>query len=52
MKQVADAVKQFQLEKERDIQAMTRDKSTRRIGRLFMDHVLDYKYGYYYTCSK
>lgn len=49
MKQVADAVKQFQLEKERDIQAMTRDKSTRRIGRLFMDHVLDYKYGYYYT---
>lgn len=49
MKQVADAVKQFQIEKERDIQAMTRDKSTRRIGRLFMDHVLDYKYGYYYT---
>ena len=49
MKQVADAVKQFQIEKERDIQAMTRDKSTKRIGRLFMDHVLDYKYGYYYT---
>lgn len=28
---------------------MTQDKNTKRIGRLFMDHVTDYKYGYYFT---
>lgn len=44
-----DAVAQFQFEKERDIRAMTADKNTKRIGRLFMDHVTDYKYGYYFT---
>lgn len=49
MEQIADAVVQFQQEKERDIQAMTQDKNTKRIGRLFMDHVTDYKYGYYFT---
>ena len=46
---IPDAVAQFQREKERDIRAMTADKNTTRIGRLFMDHVTDYKYGYYFT---
>ena len=49
MEPITDAVKQFQMDKEQDIQAMTRDKNTKRIGRLFMDHVTDYKYGYYFT---
>lgn len=44
-----DAVVQFRQEKEADIRAMTQDKNTQRIGRLFMDHVTDYKYGYYFT---
>lgn len=44
-----DAVALFQQEKEENIRAMARDKNTRRIGRLFMDHVTDYKYGYYFT---
>lgn len=44
-----DAVTQFQREKEENIRAMTQDKNTKRIGRLFMDHVTDYKYGYYFT---
>lgn len=39
----------FQKEKEENIRAMTQDKNTKRIGRLFMDHVTDYKYGYYFT---
>lgn len=46
---IPDAVAQFQKEKEQDIRAMTADKNTKRIGRLFMDHVTDYKYGYYFT---
>ena len=49
MEPIRDAVAQFQFEKERDIRAMTEDKNTKRIGRLFMDHVTDYKYGYYFT---
>lgn len=49
MEPVRNAVAQFQFEKERDIRAMTEDKNTKRIGRLFMDHVTDYKYGYYFT---
>lgn len=49
MEPVRDAVAQFQFEKERDIRAMTEDKNTKRISRLFMDHVTDYKYGYYFT---
>lgn len=49
MEPFADAAVQFQQEKERDIAAMTRDKNTKRIGRLFLDHVTDYKYGYYFT---
>lgn len=44
-----DAVALFHQEKEENIRAMARDKNTRRIGRLFMDHVTDYKYGYYFT---
>lgn len=44
-----DAVTLFQQEKEDNIRAMTQDKNTKRIGRLFMDHVTDYKYGYYFT---
>lgn len=39
----------FQKEKEENIRAMTQDKNTKRIGRLFMDHVTDYKYGYYFN---
>jgi len=49
MEPVIDAVAQFQQEKEQNIHAMSQDKNTRRIGRLFMDHVTDYKYGYYFT---
>lgn len=44
-----DAVSLFRQEKEENIRAMTQDKNTQRIGRLFMDHVTDYKYGYYFT---
>lgn len=44
-----DAAALFQREKEDNIRAMTQDKNTKRIGRLFMDHVTDYKYGYYFT---
>jgi len=44
-----DAVALFQQEKEENIRAMTQDKNTKRIGRLFMNHVTDYKYGYYFT---
>jgi len=44
-----DAVTLFRQEKEQNIRAMTQDKNTKRIGRLFMDHVTDYKYGYYFT---
>ncbi|MCI8921635.1 MAG: cephalosporin hydroxylase [Acutalibacter sp.] len=40
---------QFHKEKEENIRAMAYDKNTKRIGRLFMDHVTDYKYGYYFT---
>lgn len=49
MDKIPEAVVQFQIEKERDIRAMVQDKNTKRIGRLFMDHVGDYKYGYYFT---
>lgn len=49
MNKIPEAVIQFQKEKEQDIRAMTQDKNTKRIGRLFMDHVTDYKYGYYFT---
>jgi len=49
MKLEFDAVALFQQEKEENIRAMTLDKNTKRIGRLFMDHVTDYKYGYYFT---
>lgn len=44
-----DAVAQFHREQEENIRSMTQDKNTKRIGRLFMDHVTDYKYGYYFT---
>lgn len=44
-----DAVSLFEKEKSENIRAMTQDKNTKRIGRLFMDHVTDYKYGYYFT---
>lgn len=44
-----DAVAKFQKEKMEDVAAMTADKNTQRIGRLFLDHVTDYKYGYYFT---
>lgn len=44
-----DAVALFHQEQEDNIRAMTQDKNTKRIGRLFMDHVTDYKYGYYFT---
>ena len=40
---------QFQQEKVENIQAMTRDRDTERIGRMFLDHVTDYKYCYNYT---
>ena len=42
-------VTEFYKEQEQNIEAMTRDRNTRRIGRLFLDHVTDYKYGYYFT---
>lgn len=45
----ADLAAQFQAEREHNIRAMSEDKNTKRIGRLFMDHVTDYKYGYYFT---
>lgn len=44
-----DAAAQFHQEQEENIRAMTQDKNTKRISRLFMDHVTDYKYGYYFT---
>ena len=44
-----DPVAEFQKEKKENIAAMTEDKNTQRIGRLFLDHVTDYKYGYYFT---
>ena len=44
-----DAETQFRREREQNILAMNRDKNTKRIGRLFLDHVMDYKYGYYFT---
>lgn len=44
-----DAVAEFHREQEENIKAMTADRNTKRIGRLFMDHVTDYKYGYYFT---
>ena len=49
MEQTLDMAALFQREKEENIRAMTQDKNTKRIGRLFMDHVTDYKYGYYFT---
>lgn len=49
MKPEFDAVAQFHREQEENIRAMTQDKNTKRIGRLFMDHMTDYKYGYYFT---
>lgn len=49
MKPEFDAVAQFHQEREENIRAMTQDKNTKRIGRLFMDHMTDYKYGYYFT---
>ena len=49
MEQKLDMAALFQREKEENIRAMTQDKNTKRIGRLFMDHVTDYKYGYYFT---
>lgn len=49
MKPELDAIAQFHREQEENIRAMTQDKNTKRIGRLFMDHVTDYKYGYYFT---
>lgn len=44
-----DFVKEFEKEKQENIKAMTDDKNTKRIARLFLDHVTDYKYGYYFT---
>ena len=44
-----DAVAEFRKEQEENIRAMTQDRNTKRIGRLFLDHVTDYKYGYYFT---
>ena len=44
-----DAVAEFRKEQEENIRAMTQDRNTKRIGRLFLDHVTDYKYGYYLT---
>ncbi len=49
MKPELDAIAQFHRDQEENIRAMTQDKNTKRIGRLFMDHVTDYKYGYYFT---
>lgn len=42
-------VEQFHQENKADIQAMTADHNTKRIGSLFMEHVTDYKYSYHYT---
>ena len=44
-----DAIAQFQKEKIENIQAMTQDRDTERIGRLFLNHITDYKYCYNYT---
>lgn len=44
-----DAVAEFRKEQEENIRAMTQDRNTKRIDRLFLDHVTDYKYGYYFT---
>lgn len=44
-----DAVSEFHREQTENIRAMTQDRNTKRIGRLFLDHVTDYKYGYYFT---
>ena len=44
-----NAALQFQKEKEENIRAMALDKNTERIGRLFLNHVTDYKYCYNYT---
>lgn len=44
-----DAVALFQQEKEQNIEAMTQDGDTKRVGKAFMDHVGKYKYGYYST---
>lgn len=49
MKPEFDAVAQFHREQEENIRTMSQDKNTKRIGWLFMDHVTDYKYGYYFT---
>lgn len=47
--QISNAVIQFQKENEQDIQAMTQDRNTKRIGNLFLNHVGDYKYVYHFT---
>lgn len=49
MSRLSNVNEQFQQEKAENIRAMTEDRDTGRIGRMFLDHVKDYKYCYNYT---